>query len=176
MERYKLEMALQFTVDDSIQPIVSLSYLSSNEMMAVDDPSQTSGDEVDRDRDIEILDCYRETQLFVPQTVAEIFMTTTPSGCLDDLSVPEVLYGPWSSEGTYLPSDLIDLVLGQGPSLETVCRLVNNQLPNAANWNQFQIRPSHHLYMNKVNKAQMSVTSTSHSQMTSSAIGPTMPT
>ena len=57
-------------------------------------------------------------------------MTTDPSGCLDDLSIPEVLYDPSSSEGNFPPNDLIDLNLGQSPPLESQCsQLEPNSLP-----------------------------------------------
>ena len=121
-------MALQFTVDDLIQPIVSLSYLSSDEEMDVDDPSQATENEVDRDSDIEVLACYSEIRPFEQQATAGRFMTTDLTGCLtgcphwlpDDLSIPEALYGPSSTESNHPPSDLIDLVLGQSPPLESV--------------------------------------------------------
>ena len=104
-------MALQFTVDDLIQPIVSLSYLSSDEEMEVDDPSQTSIGDDNQDSDIEVLACYREGQPFEPQTVAGRLMTTELPGGLDDLSIAEALYGPSYTDDNP-PSDLVDLVLG----------------------------------------------------------------
>ena len=106
-------MALQFTVDDLIQLIVIFSYLSSDEEMEVDEPSQASIGEHDQDSDIEVLACYRDTQPFEPQAVAGSYMTTELPGCLNDLSIPEALYDPSSTEDDYPPSDLGDLMLGQ---------------------------------------------------------------
>ena len=121
-------MALQFTVDDLIQPIVSLSYLSSDEEMEIDDPSQTSVGGDNQDSDIEVLACYREEQPFEAQTVAGRFMTTELPGGLDDLSIAEALYGP-SYSNDNPPSDLVDLVLGQSPPSESFKPL--NQRPIA---------------------------------------------
>ena len=59
-------MALQFTVDDLIQPIVSLSYLLSDEEMEVDDPSPYSIREDNQGSDIEVLACHREARPFEP--------------------------------------------------------------------------------------------------------------
>ena len=109
LRKYNSEMALQFTVDDLIQPIVSLSYLSSDEEMEIDDPSQTSIGGDNQDSDIEVLACYREEQTFEPQTVAWRFMTTELPEGLDDLFVAEALYGPSYSDDNP-PSDLVDLV------------------------------------------------------------------
>ena len=128
LRKYNLEMALQFTVDNLIRPIVSLSYLSSDEEMEVDDPSQTFIGDDNQDSDIEVLACYREEQAFEPQTVAGRFMTTDLPGGLDDLSIAAALYGPSSTDDNP-PSDLVDLVLGQSPPSESFKRL--NQRPIA---------------------------------------------
>ena len=119
LRKYNLGIALQFTVDDLIQPIVSLSYLSSDEEMEVDDPSQASVREDDQDSDIEVLACYRETQPLELQAVAGRYMTTELPGCLDDLSIPETLHRPSPTDENYPPSGLVDLVLGQSPPLES---------------------------------------------------------
>ena len=92
-----------------------MSYLSSDEEMEVDDPSQTSMGEDNQDSDIEVLACYRGAQPFEPQAVTGRFMTTELPGCLDDLSIAEALCGPSSTDDNYPPSDLVDLVLGQSP-------------------------------------------------------------
>ena len=97
-------------------------------------------------------------------------MTTELSECLDDLSILGALYGPSTSDGSYLPSDLVDLVLGQ--SLKVLYHLVNNQLPSVANWNLSLTRLNHRLYMRK---ARVSKIAKTHGQMTSLPIGPTMP-
>ena len=109
-------MALQFTVDDLIQPIVSLSYLSLDEEMEVDEPSQTFIGDDNQDSDIEDFACCKEEQPFERHAVAGRFMTTKLPG-LDDLSIAEVLYGPSSTDNP--PTDLVDLVLGQSPPSES---------------------------------------------------------
>ena len=121
-------MALQFTVDDLIHPIVSLSYLSSDEEMEVDDPSQTFIGDDNQYSDIEVLACYRVEQPFEPQALAGRFMTTELPGGLDDLPIAEALYGPSSTDDNP-PSDLVDLVLGQSPPSESFKPL--NQRPFA---------------------------------------------
>ena len=60
LKRHNLGTALQFTVDDSIQPIVTLGYPSSDEEMEVDDPSQASVGENDQESDIEVLRVHRQ--------------------------------------------------------------------------------------------------------------------
>ena len=127
LRKYNLEMALQFTVDDLIQPIVKLSYLSSDGEMEVDDPSQTSKAEDDQDSDIEVLACNKEAQSFGPQAVAGRFMTTELPGGLDDLSIAEALNGLSSADNNYPPSDLVDLVFAQKPPCESFMPL-NQQL------------------------------------------------
>ena len=66
-----------------------------------------------------VLAWYRETQPFEPQAVAGRHMTTELQGCFDDLFIPEALYDPSSTDDNYSPSDLVDLVLGQSPPLES---------------------------------------------------------
>ena len=93
-------MALQFTVDDLVQPIVCLSYLLSDEEIDVDDPSQASEIECDRDSDIEVLACYRKTRPFEPEAVAGRVMTIDPSGWLDDSFIPEASMALRPQKGT----------------------------------------------------------------------------
>ena len=128
MRKYNLELALQFTVDDLFQSIVSLSYFSLDEEMEVDDPSQTFIGDGNQDSDIEVLTCYREEQPFEPQAVAGRFMTTELPGGLDDLSIAEALNGPSSTDDNP-PKDLVDLLLGQSPPSENFKPL--NQRPIA---------------------------------------------
>ena len=52
LRKHTLDKGLQFTVDDLIQPVVSLSNLSSEEEMEVDDPSQAPEEGYGQDKDI----------------------------------------------------------------------------------------------------------------------------
>ena len=62
-------MTLQFTVDDLINPLVSLAYLSSEEEIDIDDPKSVTEAE-SSDSDIEVIACYSEQQTLRPHTVA----------------------------------------------------------------------------------------------------------
>ena len=53
-------------------------------------------------------------------------MTTELPGSQDDLSNPETLYGPSTSEGNCPLSELFDLVLGQSARLKVWYHYVNN--------------------------------------------------
>ena len=88
LQRISEEMSLQFTRDHNIRPLVSLSYLSSDEDMEIDAVSVTNGlDNQDIDDDIQVLACYRESVPYPPQLVAGRTMTTELTQCLNDLSL-----------------------------------------------------------------------------------------
>ena len=98
--------------------------------MEVDDPSQASEERYNQNSDLEVVACYREIQPFEPQAVARRFMTTEIPGSLADLSIPEALYGPLTSEKKFPPSELKDLVLGQSPLLESLVPLCQQPIVN----------------------------------------------
>ena len=108
-------MSLQFSVDELIQPLVSLSYLSSEEEMEVDCPSTGTEQDQDQDSDIEVIACFRETSMPTPKKVGGRGMTLDLSSCADNDSLSNTL----CSEGSYFNSEpnseLIDLVLGLHP-------------------------------------------------------------
>ena len=108
-------MTLQFSVDELIQPLVSLSYLSSEEEMEVDCPSTETERDQDHDSDIEVIACFRETPMTFPKRVGGRGMTLDLPSCVDNDSLSNTL----CSEGSYFNSEqnseLIDLVLGLHP-------------------------------------------------------------
>ena len=108
-------MSLQFSVDELIQPLVSLSYLSSEEDMEVDCTSTETEPDLDHDSDIEVIACFRETSMSIPRKVGGRGMTLDLSDCVDNDSQNNTLY----TEGSYFnsepDSELIDLVLGLHP-------------------------------------------------------------
>ena len=107
-------MSLQFAVEDLISPLVSLSYLSSEEEdMDVDDP-QKAPDEKGYDSDIEVIACYSEAQSTRPLGIAGRAMTTEFTDD-DDLTLLEELYGRSIKTDTEPPSDLVDQILGIHP-------------------------------------------------------------
>ena len=68
-------MPLQFSVDEMIQSLVSLSYPSSDDEMEVDCPlTETEGDQTE-DSDIDVIACYREAPVSVPRGVGGRVMT-----------------------------------------------------------------------------------------------------
>ena len=163
----------QFTVVDLITAIVSLSYLSLDEEMEIDDLTQAMESEADRDSDIEVLACYSEAQPFQSQSVAGRFMTSDPTGCLDDLSISEALHGPSSAETSCPSSELIDQVLGNNPPPESFVPL--SQQPNAHCSRLLPIPdtpqspPIHE-------QGPISTTPKTHGPMINSPAGPIMPT
>ena len=115
LNKHRAEMSLQFSVDELIQPLVSLSYLSSEEEMEVDCPSTGTEQDQDQDSDIEVIACFRETSMPIPKKVGGRGMTLDLSSCADNDSLSNTL----CSEGSYFNSEpnseLIDLVLGLHP-------------------------------------------------------------
>ena len=59
LKGFQVEISLQFAVDDLIDPLVSLSYLSSEKDMEVNDPLTVNEIE-NSDSDIEIIACFKE--------------------------------------------------------------------------------------------------------------------
>ena len=75
-----LEMSpQQFTIDDLINPLVSLRNLPSDEEMEVDDPNSCV--EEGPDSDIEVLVCFKEIPHSRQQTIAGRLMTTDTLVC-----------------------------------------------------------------------------------------------
>ena len=107
-------MFFQFTVDDLISPLVSLANLSSEEEMDIDDPKSYIEPE-SSDSDIEVIACYSEQQTRRPQTVAGRGMTCDlPSS--DGFSLYDGLYGPSTKADSDPEDELVNLVLGIGPT------------------------------------------------------------
>ena len=115
LSRYLTEMSLQFSVDELIQPLVSLSYLSSDDEMEVDCPlSQTEVDPND-DSDIEVIACYREAPISIPKVVGGRGMTLDLSSCVDNESQNNTFHSQGSYFNSEPDSELIDLVMGLHP-------------------------------------------------------------
>ena len=108
-------MSLQFSVDELIQPLVSLSYLSSDDEMEVDCPLSETGENPIRDSDIEVIACYREAPVSIPEKMGGRGMTLDLSSCASSESQGST----FCSQGSYFnsepSSELIDLVLGLHP-------------------------------------------------------------
>ena len=61
-------MHLQFSIEESFRPLVSLSYHFSDEDMEIDSVSVTDGlDNQDSDHEFQVLACYRESTPFPPK-------------------------------------------------------------------------------------------------------------
>ena len=115
LHRHLTELSLQFSVDELIQPLVSLSFLSSDEEMKVD--CLLSGTEVDPDvdSDIEVIACFREAPVPIPKIVGGRGMTLDLFSCVDNESQSDTLYNQVSYFDSEPSSELIDLVLGLHP-------------------------------------------------------------
>ena len=106
-------MTLQFDVEEFIRPLVSALYESSDEDMDIDTASTTVVNQsLDEDSDIEVIACYRETQIYPPQLAAGRAMTFDITDCGDDQPHPQ--YRASGSIGsTFDPSDrLVDWIVG----------------------------------------------------------------
>ena len=111
-------MSLQFTVEDLINPLVSLSYLSSEKEMEVDDPPSIIAVQ-SSDTDIEVIACYSEQQPQGPITVTGRGMTTELPSSEDDFSLYAGLYGPSTKVDSVPTDEVVELVLGNYPPLDT---------------------------------------------------------
>ena len=108
-------MSLQFSVDELIQPLVSVTYQSSDEEMEVDCPSSDTEVDPNDDSDIEVIACYREAPVSVPKTVGGRGMTLDLSSCVDSGSQDNSLCNHFSYFVSEPEDELIDLVLGLHP-------------------------------------------------------------
>ena len=108
-------MSLQFSVDELIQPLVSLTYQSSDEEMEVDCPSSDTEVDPNDDSDIEVIACYREAPVSIPKTVGGRGMTLDLSSCVDRESQDDSLCNQFSYFNSEPEDELIDLVLGLHP-------------------------------------------------------------
>ena len=107
-------MSLQFTVDDLINPLVSLAYLSSEEEMEIDDPKSVVEAE-NSDSDIAVIVCYSEQPTIRPQAVARRGMTSDLLSS-DGFSLYDGLEGPSTKADSETENEFINLVLGIGPT------------------------------------------------------------
>ena len=106
LKKFQAEMSLQFTVDDLINTLVSLAYLSSEEQMEIDDP-KSAVEAADNDTDIEVIACYSEQPTPKPQAVAGRGMTCDlPSS--DGFFLYDRLYGPSTKADSDLEDELIN--------------------------------------------------------------------
>ena len=113
--QHLVEMSLQFSVDELIQPLVSLSSLSSDDETEVDFPlSETEVDQAE-DSDIEVIACYREAPISISQRVGGREMTLDLSGCVDSGSQIGTACSQGCSFDSEPNSEMIDLVLGEHP-------------------------------------------------------------
>ena len=79
-------MSLQFSVDDElIQPLVSLSYLSSDDEMEVDCPLSQTEMDPDDDSDIEVI-VSMEAPVSIPKRLGGRGMTLDISSCAESES------------------------------------------------------------------------------------------
>ena len=108
-------MSLQFPVDELIQPLVSLSYLSSDDEMEVDCPLSKTVVDPDGDSDIEVIACYREAPVSISKKVGPQGMTLDLSSCTDSESQSNTLCSQGSYFNSEPSSELIDIVLGLHP-------------------------------------------------------------
>ena len=86
LNRHQADMSLQFSVDELIQPLVSLSYLSSDVEMEVGSPYTGPEEDQAADSDIEVIACYREAPVLIHRRVVGRGMTLDLSSCRDDES------------------------------------------------------------------------------------------
>ena len=98
------------SVDELIQPLVSLSYLSSDKEMEVDCPLSTTNEDQEADSDIEVIACYRETSVPIPQMTENRRMTVDLSGCRDNETCSEILLSQGSFFDSEPNNELVNLV------------------------------------------------------------------
>ena len=80
-------MSLQFDVEEFVRPLVSAMYESSDEDMEIDTASTTVVNQsLDDDSDIEVIACYREMPIYLPQLAAGRAMTFEDPSYVDDQS------------------------------------------------------------------------------------------
>ena len=136
LKKFQAEISLQFTVDDLMNPLVTLAYFSSEEEMDIDDPKPVI-DAESSDSDIEVVACYSEQQTLRPQTVAGRGMTCDlPSS--DSFSLYDGLYGPSTKADSDSEDELINLVLGIGPTSDNGAPLEERPIARCA---QVQLIP-----------------------------------
>ena len=61
----------------------------------------------------------------MPQLVAGRYITAELCGGLDDISLPQGLYGPSTKDDSETPSELVDLVFGHSPPLDIFTAIEN---------------------------------------------------
>ena len=110
-------MSLQVDVEEFIRPLVSALYESSEEDMENDSASMTAIEQdQDADNYIEVIACYRETPVYLPQLAGGRAMTFDHDAFTDN----EIQYfcGPSGSfDSTFDPSDsLVDWLVGSPPT------------------------------------------------------------
>ena len=100
--------------------------------MEIDDPQAEIEATDDRDSDIEVLACFKESPKFISQPVAGRYMTTELCGGLVDISLPEGLYGPSTKGDSEPTSELVDLVLGHNPPLDSFSAIEDQPIGRCA--------------------------------------------
>ena len=111
-------MSLQFTVEDVINPLVSLSDISSVEEMKVDGPPSVI--EVESSvSDIEFIACYSEQQPPRLQTVGGRGMIIDLPTSEDNFSLYDGLYGPSTNVDSDPAKELVEFVLENNPPIST---------------------------------------------------------
>ena len=107
-------MSLQFSVDDTTRPLVSLSYQSSDEDMEVDS-NYSIQDVTTRDSDdddIQVIACYSKNSEFPPQLAAGRAMTNDLTEWLSYLNLPETEESVQESYFTQPSEELIEQFVG----------------------------------------------------------------
>ena len=143
LKRYKLEMSLQFSIEDIINALVSLTYLSSKKEMEENDPPAMNKDEREDDSHIEVLVWFRKLpQFFLNQQLDHGYKRRIRRHFLT-----RRLYGSSTEGDSGPPSELIHFVLGNTLLLTVFLHLKSNLMPDAYTLSQFQILHNHHLHM-----------------------------
>ena len=112
-------MSLQFSMEESIKPLVSLSYQTADEDMEKDSISVTDGlHNQDSDDEFQVIACYRENAPFPNQLVAGRATTTEQTNCLNELSLQVEELFESISTFTEHSQDLLEWCVG-GPSCDS---------------------------------------------------------
>ena len=110
-----MEMNIQFSIDDLVNPPVSPSYFSSGEEMDVEIQSVEATVSSSDDSDIEVIACYRQLPVQTQPTVGGRQMTTDLSGCSNN-AFPDFPWGDFESLLLSADEQGDPLVTRAGPS------------------------------------------------------------
>ena len=114
-KRYKMEMNLQFHLDDLSAPPESPSYYSSDEEMEVDVQSVEALGSSSNDSDIDVIACYRHKPIQAQCLVAGRAMTVDTSQCIND-DYANFTWDDFDSMIELVDNQSKPLDMGAGPS------------------------------------------------------------